>query len=94
MTNKLLSILLIAAGGAGLALAGPASAQSQPQAERSRSTPDSFSWRYGPDGKPVKKSKVTSNADGSSREEVPLGGKCVRVIERGADGTVKRTDQC
>ncbi|QIK78871.1 hypothetical protein G7077_08155 [Sphingomonas piscis] len=95
MSKKLAMLGLALIGGTGLALAWSASATAQSQpAERSRSVPDSFAWKYGPDGRPVKKAKVTSNPDGSTREEVPLGGKCVRVVERGADGTVKRTDQC
>ncbi len=94
MSKRLVSALLVAACGAGFALAYSAAASAQqPQAPKERSIPDSFPWKYGPGNKPVKKSQVTINPDGSTREEVPLGGKCVRVVEKTAEG-VKRTDHC
>jgi len=95
MSKNLARIMFAAACGTALALAysATAGAQSQPQGGKQRSTPQSFPWEYGKDGKPVRKSRVVTNPDGSTREEVPQGGKCVRIIERTADG-VKRTDQC
>jgi len=94
MSRRWAGIAVIAALGAGLGLAyaGVASAQARPQ-DSKPSTPKSFPWDYGKDGKPVRKSRTVTNPDGSTREEIPLGGSCVRIIERTADG-VKRRDEC
>jgi len=94
MSKRLARIAAAAACGVGLALACSAVATAQSQQQNQKpSTPKNFSWDYDKDGKPVRKGRVVTNPDGSTREEVPLGGKCVRVIERTADG-IKRTDRC
>ena len=95
MSKNVATILLAAACGAGLALAYTTAAAAQSQQQQNskpRSTPDNFSWDYGPGGKIVRKARVTKTENGE-RKETPKGGKCVSVEERTPDG-VKRVDEC
>ena len=83
-----LKILLIAGGVALAATAASAAFAQGPD----QATPKGWNWET-KDGKRVAKGERTVNPDGSSREEIRRGS-CVTVVEKTADGTVKKSDRC
>lgn len=81
------SILIAAACGLAVGLAGAAYAQSKP------ATPTDFKYELRGSQRVEKPDSRTQAADGTVREEY-RSGKCVTVKERRPDGAVKTSQKC
>jgi hypothetical protein len=81
------SVLIAAAAGLALGLAGAAYAQSKP------ATPTDFKYELQGNQRVEKPDSKTKAADGTVREEY-RSGKCVTVKERRPDGAVKTSQKC
>ena len=81
------SILIAAACGLAVGLAGAAYAQSKP------ATPTDFKYELRGNERVEKPDSRTKASDGTVREEF-RSGKCVTVKERRPDGAVKTTQKC
>jgi hypothetical protein len=96
MSNVVGKALLVAAGGAGLALGltllSATAAQAQERSAQCRPTPPSFNWDYDEHCRRVPKNKAAKGPDASSRETVQRG-TCVKIREKTEDG-YRIVDRC
>lgn len=81
------SVLIAAAAGLALGLAGAAYAQSKP------ATPTDFKYELRGNERVEKPDSRTQAADGTVREET-RSGKCVTIKEKRPDGAIKITRKC
>lgn len=96
MSNVIGKGLVIAGGGAGLAVAlsllSATASSAQERSAQCKPTPPSFSWDYDEHCRRVPKAKVTKEPDGTTRETIRRG-TCVKIKEKTENG-YRMVDRC